>query len=69
MAETSKTLRRQVVLMPSASSSGSPGCKCGNIRSTVRKKIPPAINPTTAGIHGDRPLASESSMAGAKSEK
>ena len=64
MARTSRTLRCQLVLMPSASSIGAPRCRWGRILSTPQRKAPPSRKPTVAGTQGGTPDSSAISMAG-----
>ena len=69
MAETSSTLRRQLVWGPSASDIFIPGCRCGSALSSNLKNTPPARNPMTGGTHLGNAPPSERSIAGRRSDQ
>jgi len=69
MARISKVLCRQLVFIPSASSSGNPTWRCGNSLSIARKKMSPKRKPVAAGIHAGISLPAESSITGARSDQ
>jgi hypothetical protein len=69
IAETSSTLRRQLVGIPSASAILCPGCRWGSTRSSARRKLPPARNPIRGGTHIGSGPPLESSIEGASSDQ
>jgi hypothetical protein len=67
IAETSSTLRRQLVGIPSAVLY--PGCRWGSTRSSALRKMPPARKPIRGGIHMGSGPPRDSSMEGASSDQ